>query len=104
LDPEEAANNFLIICDSQEWTTNIEKIYRNIELSKLIIAVVKSEILEYENGIVYLVKLQETIVTLQTGSFFTASQLLSTVERDEVLTDERLLRWSEMCISADSLD
>lgn len=92
-----------IICDRKTGTTTVDQIYANIQLAPVVIAVVREDLLQYPGGEATFMKLAPIVSMLQVGLFFTASQAIKSVTPDEILTQERLDRWSAMLISADAI-
>ena len=104
LDSRYAANAFIYMCEYyQEPLTLIEQIYRNMLIYPIIVSVVRSELAFIPDGTTYLNQLSEVIALLSVGMFDTASQLLNTIERNDVLTEERMTRWTDLVISSDAI-
>ena len=103
MEAKDAIKDLVLMADLSIPSTRIEKIHRNSVLAPIMITLVKEEIVDYPDGLVYLSKLESAIGALQTGSFNTASIILLSLEPDTVLTEERLSRWSDLCLSADAL-
>jgi hypothetical protein len=100
---DEAVQGLSVICDRQIGDTLAERVLSNINLSSILIATVRSELLQYPNGEVLFGKLTSVIIMLQVGMFTTASQALLAVVPDEIITTERLQKWSNMLTVSDAL-
>lgn len=92
-----------VICDRLIGASNVDKIYANIELANVMIACVRSELLQYPQGESMMTKLSSVVSMLQVGMFYTASQVLLTIPTDEIITSDRLTKWSSMLISSDAI-
>jgi hypothetical protein len=100
---EEATQAFLLMADYFKPLNTSEEVLRNIEVSKFLIAVVREELLNETDGEIYINKLKDVIISLQTGAFDVASGILLGMIPDDVITTERLDRWSDLCLCADAM-
>jgi len=103
LSTDEAVKCLAIICDRQTGTNALEQIFANIQLWPTVVAIVREDLLQYPDGEGVFMKLAPIVGMLQVGLFYTASQTLQTFTPDEILTQERLDRWSAMLTSADAI-
>lgn len=92
-----------VICDRLIGTSNVDKIYANIEFANVMIACVRAELLQYPQGEAMMSKLSSVVSMLQVGMFYTASQVLLTIPTDDIITSARLTKWSSMLISSDAI-
>lgn len=84
----------------------LSNIYFNIDISKYIISIVRLELLDiqYNQGCTQILEeLSDIIPLIQLGMFDTASKILLTKESD-IITEEQLIRWSNLLISSDSIN
>lgn len=101
---EEAEFEYAVMTGQFRPRNKLERIYRNIELSSVIIAIVRKELLELTDGAMYLVKLQTAIAFAQVGMFNDASAFVLSLIPDDNLTDEQLTRWSNLLLSANAIE
>lgn len=106
MDPASAASDFVSMLDYYYPNNRIEKIFRNLTLSPVIISIVREEIFKAGDldPLVYLSKLSTLVDLVNLGLFWTAVEKeIPALIRDSFLTEERLGRWSLMLSTADAL-
>lgn len=105
MEAKEAYDAFLLMCDyMQEPLNTVEQMYRNIKVGVFIAAVIRAEItLLVDDGTQYLMQLMNAVNATQVGMLQSASQLILMIEPNEVLTTERLERWSDLALTADAV-
>lgn len=99
----QAVDGLCTICDRFTGSNNLDKIYANISLAPTIIAVVRNELISYPQGMALIGKLADVIPMLYVGMFNTASETILQITPDEIITIERLNKWSSMLVSADAI-
>lgn len=104
MDPDESSDKFLLMCDYWTPKSTLEEIYRNIELSPILVSMVRNELrLEAETN-EYLSELSTVIGMIQVGLFNDASNLLIYMKEHSTIDPDRLDNWSKMLNSCDAVD
>lgn len=105
MEPQAATDDFIRMVDFYRPRNRLEQIHRNILLAPSVVSIVREEIFRVEglDPLVYLSKLEQVVQLTGLGLFCTAAGVLSALNRDEFLTDERLARWALMLNTANAI-
>ena len=103
MDKALAISDICKICDRQTGTTMPEKILANLRLVDVIIALVRSEMIDLPNGHYYLQKLSNVVAAMSTGMFSSAAYAVTLVEPDEFLTPARLEVYKNILLTSDAI-
>ena len=81
-----------------------EQIIQNLETGNFIIAMIRDEIYDDDfNPLELLQKLSPLISMIQVGMYSTAIEYLTIIETDTIITDIRVLRWSNLLNSSNKI-
>lgn len=97
------------IAHVNDLTTYTNQVMWNLEIANQLIASVRGEMIEANlpsiglNGSILLSKLSYVIGAVQVGMFKEAAEMMSALERDDFLTDNRINRYVDKLTSADAI-
>lgn len=104
IDKDAANFEYAILTGQFRPRNDLERIYRNIQMADVIVAIVRKELLDKDNGLEYLTKLQPAIELANVGMFNDASAYILSLVPDDILTDAQLNRWSDLLLSSNSIE
>jgi hypothetical protein len=103
MDPDEAAEDFLLMADFYVPENYEEQIMRNMKVAGAFICIVRVEMLNASVGPEYMAMFHDADFALRCGAFDTAQKLVEAFPEDEFITAELKLRWREMLLVSDAI-
>lgn len=100
---EDAELGYAIMTGQFRPANAIEGVCRNIEMSSIIIAIVRVELANEPNGTEYVSKLQPAIAMACVGMFNDASNYILSLIPDDDISEDMLIRWADLLLSSNSV-
>lgn len=101
---DDAKLEYAIMAGQFRPRNTLERVYKNIEMSSAMIAIVRTELADEPNGTEFLTKLQPAIAMTAVGMFNDASNYILSLIPDEDIAEDVLRRWSNLLLSANAIE
>lgn len=104
LEQKDANYEYALLTGQFRPRNDLERIYRNTELANVIISIVRTELMNIEDGTTLLMELQPAIELATVGMFTDASNYILSLIPSGNFTDDQLNRWSDLLLSSNCVE